>query len=192
MQQDVMMQGLSRKEIQDLRNKRTGLAVFQFSWIMAFVCLCVVNLYLRGQYPSWPPPGVEQLNTLIPTAMTGVLLVSSFFVRRGVKAIRNDAPLAFLSQWRYALGLGALFVVVMALEWISVPFSGQYSSVFRLMIGFHGLHALVIGVILWRVYRHAQHGHYNSTQYWPVEGGAGLWYFVTIAWLLFFVVLYVI
>jgi heme/copper-type cytochrome/quinol oxidase subunit 3 len=80
----------------------------------------------------------------------------------------------------------------MALEWVTVPFSGQYSNVFRVMIGFHGVHALVIGLILWRVYHGGQAGQYDATHYWPVEGGAGLWYFVTIAWLLFFVVLYVI
>jgi hypothetical protein len=28
--------------------------------------------------------------------------------------------------------------------------------------------------------------------FWPVEAAANLWYFVTVAWLLFFVVLYVI
>jgi heme/copper-type cytochrome/quinol oxidase subunit 3 len=80
--------------------------------------------------------------------------------------------------------------VVMAIEWITVPPSGQYSDVFRVMVGFHGVHALVIGGFLVNVYRHGE--RYNPLHFWPVEAAANLWYFVTVAWLLFFVVLYVI
>jgi cytochrome c oxidase subunit III len=190
--QDLMEQGLSRRELQDLRNKRTGLAIFQLSWIMTFVCLSAVNLQLRSISPTWPPPGVDQLNPLIPTGMTIALIASSFWIRRGVKAMKAGEVAGFLANWRYAIALGTLFVVVMALEWITVPYSGQYSNVFRLMVGFHGVHALVIGFYLWRVYRNGQAGQYDSAHYWPVEGGAGLWHFVTIAWLLFYIVLYVI
>lgn len=191
-QQDLMEQGLSRQELQDLRNKRTGLAIFQFSWIMAFICLSVVNLQLRSIAPTWPPPGVGQLNALIPTLMTLGLIASSVFIRRGVKALKAGETEPFLTNWRYALGLGTLFVVVMAFEWITVPYSGQYSDVFRLMVGFHGVHALAIGYYLWKVYRNGQAGRYGPGNFWPVEGGAGLWHFVTIAWLLFYVVLYLI
>ncbi len=192
MQQNLMEQGLSRQEIQALRNKRTGLAIFQLSWIMTFVCLSIVNLQLRNMAPTWPPPGVDQLNALIPTLMTLVLIASSFLIRRGTKAMKAGESEAFLTNWRYALGLGTLFVIVMAVEWITVPYSGQFSDVFRLMVGFHGIHALVIGWYLWRVYRNGQAGAYGSNHYWPVEGGASLWHFVTIAWMIFYVVLYIL
>jgi cytochrome c oxidase subunit III len=192
MQQDLVERGLSRQEIQDLRNKRTGLAIFQLSWIMAFVCLSVVNLQLRNMAPSWPPPGVDQLNALIPTAVTLALIASSLLIRRGVKAIKAGETGRFLTNWRYAMALGTLFTLVMAFEWIAVPYSGQYSNVFRLMVGFHGVHALAIGVYLWRVYRNGQAGAYGTAHFWPVEGGAGLWHFVTIAWLLFYIVLYIV
>ena len=59
MQRDLAEKNLSRAELQDLRNKRTGLAVFQISWILVFVCLVVVNWQLRWSQPSWPPPGVQ-------------------------------------------------------------------------------------------------------------------------------------
>jgi heme/copper-type cytochrome/quinol oxidase subunit 3 len=49
---------------------------------------------------------------------------------------------------------------------------------------------VVIGALLVRVYRSAMRGAYNSGSFWPVEGAAGLWYFVTIAWILFYAVLY--
>src|SRR6185369_6785158 len=122
--------------------------------------------------------------------MTLALMISSFLVRRGTRALKAGEHAQFLSQWRIAIGLGTLFVVVMAVEWITVPASGQYSDLFRLMVGFHGVHALVIGGFLVNVYRHE--AQYDQLHFWPVEAAANLWYFVTVAWLLFFVVLYVI
>lgn len=192
MQQQAVETSLTRAELQALRNKRTGLAIFQVSWIMAFVCLIFVNIMLRGRAESWPPPGVDHLNAAVPTLMTLGLIASSLFARRGVRAIRLEDRASFLSNWRVTMALAALFVVAMTVEWLTVPVSGQYSNVFRLMVGFHGVHALVIGLILVRVYRSGTAGEYDARHFWPVEGSAGLWYFVTIAWLLFYAVLYLI
>lgn len=190
MTSDVMEPELTPKELQDLRNKRTGLAIFQVSWIMVFLTLILANLQLRNSAPTWPPPGVDQLNPVIPTLMTLALIASSALVRRGVRAVKHGDNAAFLSVWRIAIGLGALFIVVMAIEWITVPTSGQYSDLFRVMVGFHGVHALAIGYFLLRVYRDG--AKYHRLHYWPVEAAANLWYFVTVAWLLFFATLYVI
>jgi heme/copper-type cytochrome/quinol oxidase subunit 3 len=190
--QNLLEQGMTRAEIQALRNKRTGLLIFQISWIMAFICLIFVNMQLRSQSGEWPPPGVEKLTPILPSAMTVALIVSSLFARRAVKAIKADDAAAFLKYWRYVIGLGALFVLGMGAEWAFVPVSGQYSNVFRLMVGFHVVHALAIAYYLWRVYRGGLNGVYNRINFWPVEGGAGLWHFVTVAWLLFFIVLYVV
>lgn len=68
----------------------------------------------------------------------------------------------------------------------------QYGVTFRLMTGFHFVHALVILGIMIYVYRNGQQGIYTGDDHdsWAVEGTAKLWYFVTVAWILFYVVLY--
>jgi cytochrome c oxidase subunit 3 len=189
MQQDLT-QHLSRKELQDLKNKRTALAIFQFSWIMAFVSLIAANWQLRYQAASWPPPGVEKLGVVIPTLMTLVLIVSSLLVRSATRSVKAGKPERFNNRWGLALLLGIIFIVVMAWEWVAVPVSGQYSNLFRLMVGFHGVHALVIGAFMVVVYRNGRAGAYDTYHFWPVEGAAGLWHFVTVAWVLFYSVLY--
>ncbi|MBL8116508.1 MAG: cytochrome c oxidase subunit 3 [Anaerolineae bacterium] len=191
MSQKTLEQGLSRHELQDLRNKRTGLAIFQISWIMTFVCLIIVNFWMRSSQPAWPPAGVE-VDVFVPTLMTIALIASSFFMRRGVKALKANAIEQFTSAWRIGLGFGVVFAVVMAYEFITAPGSGQYRDVYRLMVGFHHVHALAIGYYLIRVYQNGRAGHYSPTNFWPVEGGASLWDFVTVAWVLFYVVLYLI
>ncbi len=189
-----------------LKNRRSGMAVFQASWILVFVCLCVVNLQLRSSSPAWPPEGVERLDAALPTLATLSLLASAVLVRRGMRALVRDSLGGFLLQWRTSIGLGVLFVVVMAFEWMSVApvpemrvvlangeemITGitQYNAIFRVMTAFHAVHALVIGLYLVRVLRTAAHGGLTGDT-WSAEAGAKLWYFVVIAWLLIYVVLY--
>lgn len=191
-QRDFLEQNLSREELQALRNRRTGLLIFQISWIMAFICLVIVNWQIRSTSPQWPPAGVEPVPWALPTLATGALLASVVFVRRGLRAVRDDAQAAFLAAWRWALLLGAGFVIVMLYEFLVIPYTGVYSDVFRMMTGFHMVHAVVIGYLMLRVYRSGRAGQYGPLHFWPVEGAAGLWYFVLVAWLLFFVVLYLI
>jgi cytochrome c oxidase subunit III len=189
MQRDLAENQLSRAELLDLKNKRTGMAIFQISWIMIFVCLIVVNLQIRSNYPTWPPEGVPKLGLGLPTVATIALLASAFLVSRSVNAV--EANLAFGGMWRAAIILGVVFVLIMAWEWINAPMgnsTGQYGTVFRVMTGYHALHALAAGAFMWSVYRNRD--TYTSAHYWAVEGTAKLWYFVVVAWIMFYVVLY--
>jgi heme/copper-type cytochrome/quinol oxidase subunit 3 len=190
MQRDLLEQQLSRREQQDLRNKRTGLTIFQISWILVFICMVVVNWQLRWTQASWPPPGVEQPSPLLPTLATGVLLLSAVVARNATRAMKADRLQSFLAQWPLVIGLGAAFVAIMAYEWLRLPYSGIYSDVFRMMTAFHSIHALAIGAFMGMIYRGARAGQYSSSNFWPVEGAAALWYFVIVAWMLFYVVLY--
>jgi nitric oxide reductase NorE protein len=169
--------------------------------------LIIANIQLRWSSPAWPPLGVEKLDAALPTVATVGLLVSSVLVRRGFRAIRHDDLKGFLVQWRVALGLGAAFIAVMAYEWLTVTPAPQarvtlangveitsvltqYNAIFRVMTAFHAVHALVIAVYMAVVYRNAALGKYGRGDTWALEAGAKLWYFVVIAWLLFYVVLY--
>ncbi len=192
MQSDAAERNLSRAELQDLRNKRTGLTIFQISWILVFVCLGMVNLLLRQRQLSWPPPGAEPPSPVLPTLVTGGLLVSVWMVRQALRAIKAGETAAFLTRWRVALVLGIAFVAVMIYEWISIPYSAVYSDLFRMMTAFHGVHALAIGAFMGMIDRGVRAGNYGSANFWPVEGAAGLWYFVVVAWMLFYAVLYLI
>lgn len=190
MQSDLLENNLSREELQALRNRRTGMTIFQISWIMAFVCLIVVNWQLRYSYEEWPPEGVEKLNVVLPTIGTIALLISVMLVRHGLKAIQAENRAVFLQSIRLTLGLSAVFIAIMLYEWVTISIDTQYGTVFRVMTGFHGIHALAISAYLFNVYRNGQSGAYGEFDFWAVEAGAKLWYFVAFAWLLFYTVLY--
>ncbi len=178
-----------------LKNNRLGMTIFQLSWIMVFLALIVVNWQLRFSYAEWPPAGVAPFDPLLPSAATVALLISSLMVRRGLSLLRARRPSAFLWQWRGAIVLGVAFMAIIVYEFASVSeaaLATQYGITMRLMTGFHFVHALAILGILARVYRGGAAGGYSGDEHesWPVEGAAKLWHFVTLAWIMFYVVLY--
>ena len=178
-----------------LKNNRLGMNIFQASWIMAFVAMIVVNWQLRFSYAQWPPVGVTPFDPLLPSLATSALLLSALLVQRGLKTLRSGYIAAFLNQWRLGLGLGFIFMAIIVYEFVTVAdaaLATQYGITFRLMTGFHFVHALVILAIMIRVYQQASMGRYTGDEHdsWAVEGSAKLWYFVSFAWMLFYAVLY--
>ena len=178
-----------------LKNNRLGMTIFQVSWIMVFLALIVVNWQLRFSYSEWPPVGVAPFDPLLPSVATLALLLSSLLVKRGLDALRAHSLSGFLMGWRGAMALGVAFMAIIVYEFASVSdaaMATQYGLTMRLMTGFHVLHALAILAIMLRVYRSGAAGNYSGDAHdsWAVEGSAKLWYFVTAAWIMFYVVLY--
>jgi cytochrome c oxidase subunit 3 len=183
---------LTRQEALALKNRRTLVTVFQMSWILVFVSLVIVNLQIRSTIQDLP--ALTPIQFIPPLLATAAILISGWTAHQGVKAIRANQRDTFLIQWRYTLVLGGAFLAVMIAIFIFNPYVGipQYGAIFRVMIGYHAVHALVIGGWMIQVFRNAQAGAYSPRDYWGVEAAAKLWYFVIIAWILFYVVLFLI
>ena len=178
-----------------LKNNRLGMKLFQASWMMVFVALVVVNWQLRYSYAQWPPAGVQPLNPTLPGLATLTLIFSAWRVHRSLKTLRGGHLAAFLAGWRLAIGCGLVFMALIGYEFVSAAetaLATQYGATFRLMTGFHLVHALAILALMIKVCRDGGRGLYSGAEHdsWAVEGAAQLWYFVTAAWMLFYVVLY--
>lgn len=178
-----------------LKNNRLGMTIFQISWIMAFVAMVVVNWQLRFNYAEWPPAGVEPFSPILPTIATITLFISTWLARNGLKLLYQGYTETFLNNWGLSIVLGIVFMAIVIFEWVTVSptaMATQYGVTFRLMTGFHFVHALAIIGIMIRVYHQGKNGAYSGDPHdsWAVEGTAKLWYFVTVAWVLFYVVLY--
>lgn len=174
------------------RNNRMGLAIFQGSWIMAFVCLALIYV-LMGAAPGWRPEDGQRPGILIPTIATVALLVSTWLARHAWQAVTRDEVQRFLNEWMIAIGLAGVFFVIMLTQFFALTPAAndlQYVELYRLMIGYHAIHTLVIGGMMIQVWRYGKAGRYHSGNHWTVEAALKLWYFVTAAWLIFYVVLY--
>lgn len=179
-----------------LRNNQLGITIFQWSWIMVFVCL-VVMYWQMGFNPGWRPTPEQAPSPVLPTLATISLIASAFFGHRALNQARATIPNSqpqFRQSWLIAIGLGAAFLVVMAQQYLTVPISDdgqQFGYVYRLLIGYHVLHAVVIGAMMLQIWRLGRDGRYHSEHNWPIEATKRLWDFVVVAWLLFYAVLYV-
>lgn len=182
----------AREAEQRLSNNRLAVTVFQVSWIMVFVSLVVVNWQL-GFAPGWRPSDLQMPDLLLPTLATIALLGSTALAWHARRLVAAGQVSAFLSEWRIAIALGVVFLLIMLQQFFALPQGGegtQYVFMYRLMIGYHALHTLAIGGLMVQVYRYGRRGNYGAEHSWPVEGSAKLWYFVTVAWIIFYVVLY--
>jgi heme/copper-type cytochrome/quinol oxidase subunit 3 len=174
-----------------LRNNRLGISVFQISWTMAFIVL-IVSYWQLGFDPQWRPSPEQAPNPILPTIATLALLVSAWLTHRALKIAKNtqigEAP-RFRATWLSALGLGVLFWGIMFQQYFVIS-ALSFGMIYRLMIGFHALHALVIGFMLFQVWRLGKDGRYTLENHWALEGTMRLWDFVLAMWLLFYVILY--
>jgi len=193
-----------REAQQSIDNRRLGVLIFQISWMMAFVALVMVNWQLRFSYESWPPPNVRAMGVLLPSVATLLLFCGVVAARRARRAVEEDQQTTFRRLWWAVLLTGVVFVAIMAYEWWRVGVvdaaDTQYQAVFRLMTGFHMLHAVVVGGFIAYILNNARLAarypdddtlvRYGPGNSWAVEAAVKLWDFVFAAWLLFYVVLY--
>lgn len=190
-------QRAAREAQQALENKRLGVLIFQISWMMAFLALVMVNWQLRFQYTSWPPPNVQAMGVGLPTLATALLFGGVVAARRALRRAEAADRRGFTRLWAVALVTGVAFCAIMAYEWWAVArvdvAGTQYRAVFRLMTGFHLLHALTVTIFFGVVLRGAltaPETRYGAGNTWAIEATTKLWDFVFAAWLLFYVVLY--
>ena len=190
-------QRAEREAAMRLKNNKLGITIFQASWILVFVALIIVYWQL-GFTEGWRPTPEQKPVFLWPTIATFSLLASTYFAWSALQQLKQkEKPgivSTFQTRWLAAIGTGLVFLVIMIQQAVSIanPEGTNYASIYRVMIGYHAIHALIIGLMLIQVYRYSQFGHYHAENTWTVEAAARLWYFVTVAWLMFFVVLYLI
>lgn len=190
--QEHLERPLTRAEQMALRNKRTGMTIFQLSWILVFVCLVLVYFQMRSSTVAWPPDGAAPAGLLPGLAMSAALLVSGVLTWRGLKMAREASVEALIQPWTVVVALGAAFVVTATAQWLAVDGHNSYGMVFRVMVGYHLVHAVVVGLYLLSVLRSARAGQLSQRDLWPAEAAARLWYFVVVAWVVFFVPLYLV
>jgi cytochrome c oxidase subunit III len=185
---------------------RIGLWLFLISDSFVFGGLLVMRINLLGMtHPH--------LNQNLGLFVTGVLLVSSFFMNRGETMMKNGDRQGFLNNTVITFVLGLLFFLgVVAIEWRGVPSvaefvlalfgehddvvpltasSGPDGAAFFMMTGMHAFHVLTGLILLAIVWVNGRKGLYDEKHY-PVEAAAVYWHFVDVVWIFFYPALYLV
>lgn len=168
---------------------RLGLWLFILSDTFVFGGLLVARAYLWGGNR----PHLDQGLGLV---VTGILLLSSFFMNRAETAMALGDRRTFVRGILTTIALGVLFLGgVIGIEWKTAPFTqadNVYGAVFYMMTGMHAFHVLTGVIFLLIVWRNEARGIYTTQRHWPVEAAAVFWHFVDVVWIFFYPALYLI
>jgi cytochrome c oxidase subunit 3 len=172
-----------------------GLLTFLLSESLMFGGFFATYLVLRGGATAWPPEGTE-VELLVPTINTIVLVSSSFVIHLGDTAIKKG-NVNGLRRWYIITALmGAAFLAGQVYEYLTLGYgltTNIFANCFYLMTGFHGLHVFVgLLLILGVLWRSRRAGHYSSSQHVGVEMAEIYWHFVDIIWIVLFSLLYIL
>ena len=180
-------------EHKDLR--MFGLATFLVADGMTFAGFFAAYLTFRAVNPLQEGSNYE-LELVLPTINTVLLLVSSFTFHRAGKECRADR-LGASRAWLLVTGaLGAAFLAGQMVEYFSLPFSltdNLFASTFYALTGFHGLHVtlgvICIGIVALQTHRG---GVISAKSHFGLEAAELYWHFVDGIWVVLYGLLYLL
>ncbi len=172
-----------------------GLLTFLISESVMFFGFFVTYLLLRNMTAQWPPEGTE-VELLVPTVNTVILVSSSFVIHMGDVAIKKNDVAGMRKWYGITAIMGAVFLVGQVYEYMTLGYGltkNIFSNCFYLMTGFHGLHVFIgLLLILGVLWRSRREGHYSDKKHIGIEMAEIYWHFVDIIWIILFTLLYVL
>ena len=172
-----------------------GLATFMVADGMTFAGFFAAYLTFRAVNPL-PEGSTYELELLLPTINTVLLIVSSFTFHRAGRECRADR-LVSARWWLLVTGaLGLAFLAGQMVEYFTLPFGltdNLFASTFYALTGFHGLHvtlgAICIGIVALQT---RPGGAINAGSHFGLEAAELYWHFVDGIWVVLYGLLYLL
>jgi cytochrome c oxidase subunit 3 len=172
-----------------------GLATFLVADGMTFAGFFAAYLTFRA-VNTLPPGATYELELLLPTINTVLLVLSSFTFHRAGKNLLRGETASCRSWLLLTVALGAAFLAGQMVEYFHLPFGltdNLFASTFYALTGFHGLH-VTLGVIciliVWLQSRPG--GRISADHPFGLEAAELYWHFVDGIWLVLYGILYLI
>ena len=172
-----------------------GLGLFLVADGMTFAGLFAAYLTFRAVNPL-PAGGIYELEMLLPTIKTALLIASSFTFHRAGKELRRGQGAACRLWLLITAILGAVFLAGQMKEYFSLPFgltSNLFASTFYVLTGFHGLHVTLGVMLILIVWWQARNGgSITSEHHFGLEAAELYWHFVDGIWVVLFGIIYLL
>ncbi|KAA3612991.1 MAG: nitric oxide reductase [Calditrichaeota bacterium] len=140
----------------------------------------------------------QQLNILIGTINTIVLLSSGFFMAESLHKLKKGENKKSQFRMIAAIALGTVFLVLKAIEFNTKIEQGiglehnLFFTFYWLLTGFHFIHVFIGLIILIYLFIKIKNGYYNKENYFDVETGGAFWHMCDLIWMMLFPVLYLL
>ena len=161
-----------------------------------FTIFIIAYIYNIGKSLTGPQP-IDVLR--IPVFFTICLWSSSLTIHYAEKALRAGMVRAFMLRWFLTIALGAAFLAGTALEWRHLIYNegltirtNLFGTTYYSLVGLHAFHVTVGLIALSTVLIFALLGHVRREHAYPVDVLSLYWHFVDAAWVVIFLVVYVV
>jgi cytochrome c oxidase subunit 3 len=172
-----------------------GLATFLVADGMTFAGFFAAYLTFRAVNPL-PEGSTYELELLLPTINTVLLLVSSFTFHRAGKECRANC-LAAARNWLLHTGArGLAFLGGQMVEYFTLPFGltdNLFASTFYALTGFHGLHVTLGAICIAIVALQTRPGGVITAEsHFGLEAAELYWHFVDGIWVVLYGIIYLL
>jgi cytochrome c oxidase subunit 3 len=187
-----------------------GMWVFLVTEVLFFGGLFMVYTVYRSWYPDAFAAASHELDVVLGTVNTAVLITSSLTMALAVHAAQLNQRKLLTMFLVLTILLGATFLGIKSVEYYHkfvehhIPgpgfqFEKEYArhaqlffSLYFVMTGLHALHMIIgIGIMLWML-AWARRGIITAEYYSPIEISGLYWHFVDIVWIFLFPLLYLL
>lgn len=187
---------------------RMGMWLFLFTELLLFGGMFILYSVYRFNYPEAFHLAAKELNTIVGTFNTAILLTSSLTMALSITAIkRGQKTLSILFQF-FTIVLALGFMVNKYFEWtakinhgifpgsealLSKP-SGEilFFGLYYVMTGLHGLHVIIGMVLIAFMMRFTAKDIITPESYVKLESAGLYWHLVDIIWIFLFPLFYLI
>lgn len=169
-----------------------------FSELTEFALFFVIYFIARVHYPDEFSDGPTHLHTLAGTLNTLVLISSSYFLVKGIFALRNDSPDLAVRWLSLTLFCGTCYFAIKLWEYqwnadsgISIN-TNNFFAVYYYTTFNHLLHVGwgSLGII-WSITQ-IKSGNFTADNHSGLIAAACYWHMIDLAWIVIFPLLYVI
>lgn len=192
----------------DYKGAKLGMWLFLFTEILLFGGLFVLYAVYLSRYPQEFHDGGKELNVVLGTLNTVVLLVSSYFIALGISFIQRGKKQKAIIFTLLTMAMAFFFLINKFFEWKEKFSHGIYPTshhlaelphgeniffgLYYVMTGLHGIHVLIgITIMSFMVY-FLKKDVINSTDFVKLENAGLFWHIVDLVWIFLFPLFYLV
>lgn len=192
----------------DYIGAKLGMWLFLFTELLLFGGLFLMYAVYLARYPHEFATAGRQLDLILGTINTLVLLTSSLLAAMAVTAIQRDERLRSIRLLSGTILCAASFMAIKYVEWSAkfshgiylgserlkagAPGESVFFSLYYMTTGIHGLHVLIGMALLGWVASRVASGKVNNADYVLLENSALYWHLVDLIWIFIFPFYYLI
>ncbi|MDP4116815.1 MAG: cytochrome c oxidase subunit 3 [Bacteroidota bacterium] len=187
---------------------RMGIWLFLFTELLLFGGMFFIYSIYRFLHQNEFHLAALELNVIVGTFNTAILLTSSLTIALSIAAIQNDNKKLSVILQIMTLVLGAAFLVNKYFEWMAKINHGIYPGsdlllskkpgeilffgLYYVMTGLHGLHVIIGMVLIAVMLRLTVRNKIDSNNFVRLEAAGLYWHLVDIIWIFLFPLFYLI